>query len=141
MTGADVVSAAMDLLKVPFRHQGRNKLGVDCAGVLVHCFQALGLPHFDTQGYPRTPYDGTLEKILDAQPSLKRIPVSEAREGDVLVMRIRKEPQHIAIHAGMHHGAAYIIHSSEQYGVVVMHRADELWRARVIRAYRMERPA
>ena len=141
MTGADVVSAAMDLLKVPFRHQGRNKLGVDCAGVLVHCFQSLGLPHFDTQGYPRTPYDGTLEKILDAQPSLKRIFVSEAREGDVLVMRISKEPQHIAIHAGMHHGAVYIIHSSEQHGGVVMHRADELWRARVIRAYRMERPA
>lgn len=141
MTGADVVSAAMDVLGVPFRHQGRNKRGIDCAGVLVHCFQTLELPHFDELGYPRNAYDGTLEKILDAQPSLKRIPVAEAREGDVLAMRISKDPQHIAIHAGIHHGAAYIIHGSEQHGKVVMHRLDELWRARIVRAYRMERPA
>lgn len=134
------VEAAMQVLRVPFRHQGRNRLGMDCAGVLVHVFQALGLSHHDELGYPRSPYDGQLEKILDSQPSLRLIPVAEASAGDVLVMRVSKAPQHIAIHAGEIDGHPYIIHGSEQHGAVVHHRLDALWGARVVRAYRMEAP-
>lgn len=141
MMGEDVLSAAMDLLDVPFRHQGRNRLGVDCAGVLVHCFEALGLPYTDEAGYPRSPYDGQLEKILDSQPSLRRIDLSEARKGDVLAMRMEKDPQHIAIHAGLHYGCVCIVHGSSTHGKVAMHRVDSTWRARIMRAYRVERPA
>ncbi len=141
MTPADIVAAARCALKTPFRHQGRVPgLALDCAGLLVHVFRALGLPHNDEMGYPRNPYDGQLEKILDAQPALRRIDLAEADAGDVLVMRIVKAPQHVAIHAGCISGHAYIIHGSELHGGVVEHRLDELWRARVIRAYRMEAP-
>lgn len=131
------VEAAFELLDVPFRHQGRSRLGVDCAGVLVHIFQRLGLPYQDEMGYPMNPYDGQLEKILDAQPSLSRISKSEAGANDVLIMRISKAPQHIAIHAGEIDGHPYIIHGSELHGKVAHHRLDDLWRARVIRAYRI----
>lgn len=142
MTSADIIAAAEECLGTPFQHQARVPgRGMDCAGLLVHCFLRLGLPHADELGYPRTPYDGMLEKILDAQPSLRRIDVADIRTGDWLAMRIKTAPQHIALHAGEVRGHIYIIHASEDHGKVVKHRLDDLWRARVIRAYRMERPA
>lgn len=137
-----IIAAASECLRTPFRHQARVPgLGIDCAGLLVHCFKALDLPFNDELGYPRSPYDGMLEKILDAQPSLRRIALQDAQAGDWLVMRIRSAPQHIALHAGEVRGKPYIIHASSEHGEVVKHRLDELWRPRVVRAYRMERPA
>ena len=132
------IDAAVELLDLPFKHQGRSNLGVDCAGVLVHVFERLGLPYHDELGYPRNPYDGQLEKILDSQPSLRRIKKEEAGACDVLVMRISKAPQHIAIHAGHVDGHPYVIHGSELHGKVAYHRLDELWGGRVMRAYRIE---
>lgn len=138
----DVIDAAREVLETPFRHQGRVPgLGLDCAGVLAHCLDRLGLPYDDEQGYPRTPYDGQLERNLDAQPSLRQIPVSDVVGGDVLLMRMKSAPQHIAIHAGLIQGLTYIIHGSEEHGKVAEHRLDGLWRARVVRAYRVECPA
>lgn len=132
------VDAAMECVGTPFKHQARLPgLGLDCAGVLVHIFKSMGLPFNDEMGYPRTPYDGQLEYILDNQPSLMRIDTSEAGEGDVLVMRIRKAPQHILIHAGYLRGQPYVIHGSEEHGKVVYHRIDQLVGSRVVRAYRI----
>ncbi|MCY1313317.1 hypothetical protein D9M70_638270 [compost metagenome] len=106
--------------------------------MLVHCFQRLNLPYHDELGYPRNPYDGQLEKILDSQPSLRRIAVEDAGPGDVLVMRMVRAPQHIAIHAGFYNGHPYVIHGSEQHGKVCLHRLDATWFGRVMRAYRFE---
>lgn len=134
-----VVAAARECLGTPFKHQARVPgLGIDCVGLLVHCFKSLGMAYNDETGYPRNPYDRKLEKNLDAQPSLRRIEVSEAGAGDVLVMRIKTAPQHVAVHTGFVDGHAYLIHSSELHGGVVEHRLDELWGSRVLRAYRME---
>ena len=138
MTPDDIIAAAMECEHTPFRHQGRVPgVGLDCAGLLVHCFKRLGLPYSDERGYPRTPFDGQLQKILDRQPSLVRIPVSEASAGDWLIMRISRDPQHIALHAGFERGHPYIIHSTSESGRVVRHRLDALNRARVTGAYRM----
>lgn len=134
-----VVAAARECLKTPFKHQGRVPgVGMDCAGLLVYCFKALSADHFDEFGYPRNPYDGQLEKILDDQPSLSRIDISDVQAGDVLAMRMKTAPQHIAIHTGIVRGHPYVIHASELHGCVVEHRLDELWGARVMRAYRLE---
>nr|WP_298117453.1 NlpC/P60 family protein [uncultured Pseudomonas sp.] len=138
----DIIASARKLIGTKFLHQGRVPgLGLDCAGTLAAVLDDLGLPYIDEQGYPRTPYDGQLERNLDEQPSLRRIPAGEAAAGDVLVMRMKSAPQHIAIHAGSIRGQTYIIHGSEEHGKVAHHRLDDLWRARVVRAYRVERPA
>lgn len=135
----DIVRVAQSYLKTPFRHQGRVPgLGMDCAGLYVCLCQELGIPHADASGYPRTPYDGKLESELDAQPSLVRIAKEQACKGDLLAMRITGAPQHIAIHAGHIGGHPYVIHASEQHGGVVLHRIDELWGVRIVRAYRFE---
>lgn len=139
ITADDVIAAARECLDTPFRHQGRViGLGMDCAGVLVHCFQRLGLPFNDEMGYPRNPYDGQLDKILAAQPSLREVSKGEMRAGDVLSMRINSAPQHIAIHAGQQRGHDYIIHGSSEHGKVAEHRLCDVWGARIKRVYRFE---
>lgn len=133
-----VVEAALECVGTPFKHQARVLgLGLDCAGVLVHIFKSLGLPFNDEMGYPTTPYDGQLERILDDQPSLTRIAVEQSAPGDVLVMRISRAPQHILIRAEDIAGLPYVIHGSSEHGRVVHHRMDQLIGARVMRAYRI----
>lgn len=139
MTPDDVIAAVREVEGTPFRHQGRVPcLGLDCAGVLVHCFQRLGLPFQDRLDYPRTPFDGQLEGILDSQPSLRRIDKAELDRGDVLCMRMARDPQHIAIYFGLIDGHPYICHGSSEHGKVAIHRLDELWGARIVRVYRFE---
>ena len=109
MTPDDIIAAASECMETPFRHQGRVPgVGLDCAGLLVHCFKRLGLPHQDERGYPRTPFDGQLERILDSQPSLQRIALADAGPGDWLIMRMSRDPQHIALHAGFERPRAVI---------------------------------
>ena len=135
----NAVEIALACLKTPFHHQGRVPgRGLDCAGLYIHVMRELGLSYADVQGYPRNPYDGQLEAQMDAQPSLERIAVADAQAGDWLCMRIKSAPQHLALHAGVIDGVPYIIHSSEEHGGVVHHRLDSLWRARVLRAYRVK---
>lgn len=138
MTPDDIIAAALECEDTPFRHQGRVPgVGMDCAGLLVHCFKRLGLPYSDERGYPRTPFDGQLQKILDRQPSLVRIQVADAGAGDWLIMRISRDPQHIVLHAGFERGVPYIIHGSYDSGRVVRHRLDDLNNGRIMSAYRM----
>lgn len=133
------IEVALRCLKTPFAHQGRVPgLGMDCAGLFIQVCRELGLEHQDAAGYPRNPYDGKLEAELDGQPCLRRIDPGEAKEGDLLCMRIRRAPQHIGFHAGFVDGQPYIIHASEEHGGVVHHRIDALWGARVMRVYRLE---
>lgn len=131
------IAIAMLCLKTPFKHQGRVAgVGLDCAGLFVHVCREMNIPHEDAKGYPRSPYDGQLEKQLDAQPGLKRIDLKNIAEGDILCMRISKAPQHIAFHAGTIDGEPYIIHASEMHGGVVHHRLDKGWQSKIMRAYR-----
>lgn len=130
MTGADIVAAARNALGTPFLHQGRRAgQGLDCAGLIIHVAQAIGADYHDQTGYGRVPANGLLESALDDQPCLDR--VREARPGDVLLMRFRGDPQHLAIFAGN-----TIIHSYSAVGKVCEHRYADVWQARLICIYR-----
>lgn len=132
-----IVAAARECLKTPFVHQGRALgFGQDCAGVLVHIFQSLTLPYIDQKGYPRRPYAGMMKTILDRQPSLIEINKKQIDKGDVLLMRIYREPQHIAIYT-----VDSIVHSYSGAGEVIEHRLDHPWRKRITHAYQIVRPA
>lgn len=133
-----VIAAARECLGTPFKHQGRVLgKGMDCAGVLVHVLGRLGLPFDDTTGYPRTPYDGMLEKILNAQPALTEVAKADMTTGDVLLMRVTFAPQHIAIVSESRYGHPYIIHGSSDHGGCVEHRLDDLAAFRIVRVYRL----
>lgn len=137
MTRDDIISAALEQIDTPFRHQGRVPgIALDCAGLYVCICQRLGIPHQDATGYPSTPFDGEIIRQLNAQPSLVPILRGSAEKGDVLVMRMSRQPQHIAIHAGLYRGHPYVVHASSDFGGVRLHRMDSAWFGRVTHAYR-----
>jgi cell wall-associated NlpC family hydrolase len=127
-----IVSAARECVGTPFRHQGRiNGVALDCAGVLVHVFERLTLPYDDEKGYPRRPYNGQLEAGLLRQPHLIEINKGEIVSGDVVLFRIKKEPQHIGIFTG-----ETLIHAYYSTGRVV-EQSFNPWRNQITHAYRI----
>ena len=132
MTGQDIIAVAREFLKTPFVHQGRLPgKALDCAGLVVVTAQRLGLEVIDVQDYSRLPNNGALEAMLDIQPSLHGVGRGEAQPGDVLLMKFKKEPTHLGIHAGDN-----LIHCWQPVGMVCEHRFDEAWQRRVVAVYR-----
>lgn len=128
-----VVSAAEQFRETPFRHQGRVPgVGLDCAGLGIVCARAAGIDIKDFTGYPRTPFDGMLKKMFDEQPHLTPVPRSQMQAGDVLLMRIKTAPQHVAIYVGDN----YMVHAYQTIGRVVKQRIDDDWRNKIIAVYR-----
>lgn len=128
-----IVSLARECIETPFVHQGRAVgRGLDCAGVVAHVMKRLGLPYEDAKGYPRTPYERMIEQVMDRQPSMVSVPVEAAQAGDFLLMRFSNEPQHLAVCAG-----ETIIHAYEHVEKCCEHRFSDVWRARVVRVYRL----
>lgn len=135
MTADDIVEAARSCIGSPFRHQGRIKgKALDCAGLAVTVAHDLGVEYADFQGYGREPFDGQLEKAMDAQPGLVRVAdKTDLQVGDILLMRFSGNPQHVAIFTGQS-----IIHSYENVGMCCEHRLSSVWQARIVRVYRFK---
>lgn len=132
MPGRDeVLAEARTWLGTPFRHQGRCRgVGVDCIGLIVGVARGLGLAVRDRADYPRQPDGHSLEAALDGQ--LMRLRPGEIRPADVLLMRIRRMPQHVGILAEN----GVILHAHSAAGRVVEMRLDERWWDRVVAGYR-----
>ena len=133
MSAGDLIAAARACLATPFHHQGRQPgVGLDCAGLLIVALRAVGIEALDLPAYGRRPHGGELETMLDAQPYLLRLPLNSMRDGDVLLMRFFRDPQHLALYAG-----GTILHAYEAAGQVVEHRMDSRWAQRIVRVYRI----
>lgn len=119
-------------LKTPFRHQGRVPgLGLDCAGLLVHCFLENNIDVVDIPGYGRSPAKAALECALKQQPKLVRI--YQLEPGCILLMRFAKEPQHLALYTFDN----TVIHSYESVGLVCEHILDEFWRKKIVGMFKI----
>jgi len=126
------IELARDCIGTPFRHQGRVPgLALDCAGLLVHVFNGLGLACNDVKGYPRRPYEGLLEEALLNQPNLVKVGKSDLQAGDVVLFRIKKEPQHIGIFTG-----SSLIHAYYATGRVV-EQSFNSWKHCLTHVYRV----
>lgn len=130
VTTRQITRQARTYLGTPFHHAGRVKgVGVDCAGLVICVGHDLRLLHTDYTAYGRQPVGGTMTRLLNEQ--MDEVPLSEARAGDVFLMRFRREPQHLAMKT-----SKGIIHSYMGVGKVVEHRLDKIWRERIMAAYR-----
>jgi cell wall-associated NlpC family hydrolase len=132
MTRAQIIETARELIGTPWVHQGRMPgVGIDCAGVIVHILRANGID-YDVAGYAYAP-DGTLTFHADA--CLKRITKDTYQPADVLVFRIKRLPQHVALVTD--HG---ILHSYNRgagtLSKVVETGLTDQWRGHIIAAYR-----
>ncbi len=127
MTPADFIAAARSYVGVPFRHQGRTRHGVDCIGLVVCAARDAGLALVDRTDYPRDP-----NGLLPVEMARQFAAVETGQGGDILLMRFRGEPQHVAILAG-----ETLIHGYASIGRVVEHGLDAKWRRRIVAAYRL----
>jgi NlpC/P60 family putative phage cell wall peptidase len=137
VTPETVLAEARRWLGTPFLHQGRLLgVGVDCAGVATEIARALELPTCDVTDYGRQPDGRTLERLCDEH--MDRVPLGvPVQLGDVLLMRLARDPQHLAIVAGVEDGrASAVVHAYAEIGKVVEHGLDARWRRRIVRAYR-----
>lgn len=124
---SEVVQAARAFLGAPYHHQGRSAYGMDCAGLIVAAYAALGITLIDLPAYGREPWrDGLRRCVEDNFQRADR----EVEPGDILLLRVRREPQHLAIvtDRGM-------IHSYASVGKVVETSLDAFWRDRIVGVY------
>lgn len=98
VTRKEIVDAAMSLLGVPFRHQGRDpETGIDCVGLLVVIGRMINFPKvWDVEAYRRVPSADTIRQTLLL--NCDEIPVAEVQAGDIYLMRIGGiKPRHTAV--------------------------------------------
>jgi cell wall-associated NlpC family hydrolase len=131
-----LVESARSFLDVPFKHRGRSRKGLDCAGLVWCAYEQLGIKHPDLERYGREPHqNGMMRVVLEALGRPAQLPI---QEGDVLVLRFDKEPHHMAIVGADRHYGLSMIHADGSPGVrrVVEHGLDKRWRDRVYAAFR-----
>jgi cell wall-associated NlpC family hydrolase len=134
---ARLVAEARALLDVRFRHMGRSRRGVDCAGTVLMALLAIGRPFNDNNGeaYGREPFNGTLRKMLIENLGAP-IPREEMRVGDVPLMEFENEPHHVGLLGDYQYGGLSLIHGYARVRKVVEHRLDKTWRNRIVEVYR-----
>lgn len=97
MNRQQVIDEARKWLGTPFHHQGRLLgVGVDCVGIVSETGRALGLTTHDNTTYSQQPDGSSLVAHL-REAGLIETSVEEMQVGDILVFRIKRDPQHLAI--------------------------------------------
>ncbi len=92
----DIVEEARGWLGVRWQHQGRTRLGIDCAGLIEMVGRGLALvgavskPNYQRRTHGTDFLDNFKEHMLQK-------PVDKARPGDVLLFRDNQYPCHSAI--------------------------------------------
>jgi len=133
-TQESVIAEARALLGVRFAHQGRHaQHGLDCLGLLLVVAERAGV-HFngtmpkelDMRQYGTRPDAAMLKAKLD-QWLLPRD--GDAQTGDVLLLDIQSEPQHLALVSDYPvEGDVGMIHAYAPARKVVEHRYDAVWK-------------
>lgn len=115
----DVINEARTWVGVPFRHQGRNRYGIDCVGLPIVVCQSLGLigPRFEITNYGRLPSGELVERLKSHCE-----PICAATPGCLLVIAWTKIAAHVAICTG-----ETMIHAYESVGRVVEHGYRGRW--------------
>lgn len=125
-----IINEARKYLGTPFHHQGRVKgSGVDCIGLVTGVAKILGLSDYDNTVYSRHP-DGAM-LMGELEKHLEQIPIENAVPGDILVFRIRKYPQHLALMTDVG-----MIHTNQKIGRVVENHLDARWKKRIYAAFK-----
>jgi cell wall-associated NlpC family hydrolase len=118
-----LIAEARSWVGVPFRHQGRTRHGVDCAGFVVALMRSAGeLPRTfrDVSNYSRRP-NGELVDIVSQYCERS----SAEAPGLLVLIRWPKDtqPSHIALLTG-----ATLIHCYQRQRAVVEHSYRGTWR-------------
>jgi NlpC/P60 family putative phage cell wall peptidase len=147
--GQIVASMARGFIGTPYKHQGSNRAGVDCIGLVVAVARDLcllsdavdfagrriPLADFYNPGYSREPSKQTLFERLTQY--LDPVDVEDATLGDLLLFRVAKHPQHVGIITANDPEQGWLItHSFQTMHKVVERDLGARWRQRLVAAFR-----
>lgn len=141
VTRQEVVDAAMSFRGVRFRHQGRDRNGLDCMGLFAATLEAVNYPNIvDYEGYRKSPPASLVYETLKA--NFDEIDVTDAKPGDIFLLRPPGSQK-------AKHGAMLVsditdpstgrvpamIHAYATSGVVIDNLSS--WRNRIVTAFRL----
>lgn len=129
----DKSKAALKYLGVPYQHQGRSTAGMDCVGLIIAVGRDLGIDMND-QDYPYLKIPDPTVLLSGMMNNFMHKPGSSYEPGDIIVFRIRRNPQHVGIILENNK----LIHSYENVGKVVMHDMDQRWVKRIAAVFSYE---
>lgn len=127
----EICTIAKSLIGTPYAHAQKSEWGTDCANYAIMVGEKLGL-RFQTvdMNYSRVP-DGQMLLKLCTEMTGRSKDITEAKPGDILLMRFNEAPQHIAILVE----DDYIVHAYMRARKVVMERFNDTWKERVIKVF------
>jgi len=126
----DIVAEARKWIDVPWRHQGRTRLGIDCAGLVILVGNSLDLINYDTTNYQRKTHGQDF--LNHFRMNMDEKSITEVLPGDVMLFRDRQYPCHAAIVGGTPN-ALTIIHAYARVRKVIEERLNtEEWLQRRI---------
>jgi cell wall-associated NlpC family hydrolase len=135
-----LVEQARTYLGVPWRHLGRSRRAVDCAGLLICAYADLGVVVPVIEHYGREPYkDGLMTGLRAALGD----PVADGpKVGDIVVMTSAAfgavQPHHLGIIGDDPHHGLSLIHADGEPGVsrVVEVGLADAYRKRIVAVFR-----
>jgi hypothetical protein len=123
-TRETIVQTARQWKGVKWRHQGRSRLGIDCAGLIACVAAELNEFHHDVTNYPRRSHSTTFLAHFKAHMNEKR--VDRLYIGDVGIFAEPRFPCHCGI-ISEKYGVFYLIHAHISRRKVVEERLAPFW--------------
>lgn len=136
---AALIAEARSYIGTPFRHRGRSRRCIDCLGLVVLSFAAIGYDIRDRKSYGKFPQrDGLREELIARFGQ----PVDTLQVGDVVSMRWHDEGgvpmvNHVGILTDYLHGGFGLIHALASERRVVEHRLAGPWPGRIVEGFRL----
>lgn len=116
----DAAERARALLGARFRAQGRDPaLGLDCVGLVL---AAHGLPADVARRDYRLRGDHRREIMSVIEDRFRRVPISQRKAGDVLLLEVARDQLHLAIAS-----IAGFVHADARLGRVIETPDDPAW--------------
>ncbi|PCJ29604.1 MAG: hypothetical protein COA94_00990 [Rickettsiales bacterium] len=145
-----IVTAARSWLGTRYHHQGRlkktskHKGGVDCVGLVMGVVAELNITgaggknliELDRTDYSAHPDGRSLVEFLDMH--LQKTNLKKIKDGDILLFKLFKHPQHVGIATlGKIRGLG-VIHCYSASGSVVEHILSPAWLRMIVGVYRFK---
>ena len=130
------MSDYLDYIGIPFESRGRTPAGADCWGLVRLVMMErhnIVLPAYDE---PDARDCAAVREAMAAQTltdeEFAKVPTAEAREGDILLLRIGGLP----VHVGIAIDGERMLHCMERGNSVIERFTGDRWRRKILAVYR-----
>lgn len=131
-----VIEEARRWVGVPFRHAGRDRLGIDCVGLPLILLRFLHYTDFEDTDYSRSVNPERMRREIELFCVKIEEGFENAQTADLFFFNIMGATQHIGVYTGKKDNT--LIHAYESVGRVVEHIMNQKWINRIDTVYRLK---